>query len=440
MTRKTIFFNDALKATADLLAGESFPQGIVPLVIRDIYGRIRIALQTGKKGKHQEIVSRLEASIEKLAAFAGGDGKGVLFEDDFFDPDSVFQNPDILDVYLPGSETPIRLLDRQIVGQDWLRPANVSTEGGTPRLVFFGLKGGVGRSSALVMLAHDLARSGKRVLLIDFDLESPGLSGLLLPPDRLTDFGMVDWFIEDAVGQGDAVLDRMISVSPLSEYTQGEIRVAAAMGLVENFYLAKLSRVYADVARQGHVERFSQRAGRLVAALETREKPDVILIDSRAGLHDLAAVSIVGLATVALMFAVDSAQTWQGYRLLFSHWQGHPAVLQAVRDRLVMVEALFPELDQAARADRFLENAYTLFSETIYEQIEPGQKSDPDVFNFDMNDMAAPHYPLRIKWNNRFQEFDPLLLPKALLTEADIAATFGEFMEGVKRLIEGGTT
>ena len=440
MTRRTIFFNDALKATADLLAGETFPQDVVPLVIRDTYGRIRIALQNGEKGTHQEIASRLDVSIGKLAAFAGGDGRSVLFAEDFFDPDSVFQNPDILDLYLPGLDTHLRLLDRQIVGQDWLRPVDTLTEGRKPRLVFFGLKGGVGRSSALTMLAYDLARSGKRVLLIDFDLESPGLSGLLLPPDRLNDFGMVDWFIEDAVGQGDAVLDRMISVSPLSEHTQGEIRVAAAMGLGDNFYLSKLSRVYADVARQGQMERFSQRANRLVAALETREQPDAILIDSRAGLHDLAAVSIVGLATVALMFAVDSAQTWQGYRLLFSHWQGYPAVLRAVRERLVMVEALFPEFDQAARADRFLENAYTLFSETIYEQIEPGKEVDPDVFNFDMNDTVAPHYPLRIKWNNRFQEFDPLLFPKALLTEADIAATFGEFIEGAKRLIEGGTT
>lgn len=434
MTRKTIFFNDALKIIADILAGETFPADVVPLVIRDIHGRIRIALNA-EKGKHHAIASRLTKNIEKLGAFSGNGGKGVLFPEDFFDPDSVFQSPDILDLRLPGTSVPIRLLDRQITGQDWLRPTE--TQNKAPRLVFFGLKGGVGRSTALAMLAYDLARSGKRVLLVDFDLESPGLSGLLLPPDRLADFGMVDWFIEDAVGQGDQILSRMISVSPLSEYTQGEIRVAAAMGMGENFYLAKLSRVYADVSRDSHVERFSQRVSRLISALESQEKPDVVLIDSRAGLHDLAAVSIVGLATVALMFATDTAQTWQGYRLLLSHWQAHPGVLKAVRDRLVMVEALFPENDQAGRSVRFLENAYTLFSETIYEPIEPGTEPEPDVFNFDMNDEAAQHYPLRIKWNNRFQEFDPLLLPKNILTEADIAAVFGNFLDGVKHLVEG---
>ena len=205
MTGKNIYFNKALQDTADFLAKIVFPKDVTPLVIRDMYGRIRIALEHGDKTRHHAIAKRLTGNIARLAAFAGDKEKAVLFPDDFFDPDSVFRNPDILDFYLPGLDSPLRLLDRQIVGQDWLRPSQSQSK--IPRLVFFGIKGGVGRSTALAMLAYDLARVGKRVLLIDFDLESPGLSGLLLPPDRLADFGMVDWFIEDAVGQGDAVLD-----------------------------------------------------------------------------------------------------------------------------------------------------------------------------------------------------------------------------------------
>lgn len=436
MTKKAIHFNAALQATINLLAQETLPKDVNALVIRDMQGRIRVGLEHGNKEKHKKLAERLATNIQNLAPFAGDMGKSVLFPDDFFDPDSVFKNPDILDFYCPGAETPTRLLDRQVVGQDWLRPTALHSP--TPRLVFFGLKGGVGRSTALTILAYDLARAGKRVLLIDFDLESPGLSGLLMPPERLADFGVVDWFIEDAVGQGDMVIDRMIAASPLSEHTQGEIRVAAAMGLSENYYLSKLSRVYSEVTRRGKVERFSQRTHRFLEELEKQERPDVVLIDSRAGLHDLAAVSIVGLATDVLLFGADSAQTWQGYQLLFSHWQAYPTVLQAVRDRLIMVEALFPELDQAARAERFLEHAYTLFSETIYERIDPGAEAVPEVFNFDINDAAAPHYPLRIKWNSRFQEFDPLLLPQGILTDTDIAATFGEFLDGVKQRLMGG--
>lgn len=440
MTKKAVFFNDAFKAVYGLICKENFPEGVVPIVIRDVYGRIRIALKNGDKEKHQEIAIRLEREMSKMAPFYGNQGKGVLFPDDFFDPEAIFEHPAILDFYLPGADTPMRLLDRQIVGQDWLRPSVSKPK--QHRIVFFGLKGGVGRSTALAIFAYHLARSGKKVLLVDFDLESPGLSGLLMPPERLADFGIVDWFIEDGVGQGDDVLARMVSISPLSEHTQGEIRVAAAMGLEEGFYLSKLSRVYADVSHNNRTEGFSERANRLIKALEVQENPDVVLIDSRAGLHDLAAVSIMGLSTIALLFAVDSAQTWQGYRLLFSQWQCYPAMLKMIRDRLVLVEALFPETDQADRADLFLENAYTLFSDTIYEQIQPGKSPDPLVFNFDINDTSSPHYPLRIKWSARFQELNPLLLAKGIITEADIIAAFGDFINGLKDRIEieGETT
>lgn len=40
---------------------------------------------------------------------------------------------------------------------------------------FYSYKGGVGRTMALVNVGADLARSGKRVLLVDFDLEAPSL-------------------------------------------------------------------------------------------------------------------------------------------------------------------------------------------------------------------------------------------------------------------------
>lgn len=438
MTAKPVFFNDAIEAVADLLANAPVPMGLRVVVIRDLRGCIRIAVD-GKRKDHAELVAHLATGMPQLGAFAGDEMSPVLFSNDFFDPETVFGNPDLLDLYLPGREQPIRVLDRQIVGQDWLRPSTASGQA-IPRLAFFGLKGGVGRSTALAMLAYRLAQEGRRVLLVDFDLESPGLSSLLLPPERLADFGVVDWFIEDAVGQGDRVLERMISVSPLSAFTQGEMRVAAAMGLQERFYLAKLSRTYADSSRDGHLERFAQRAQRLLAVLEDQEKPDVVLIDSRAGLNDLAAISIVSLATTALFFATDTAQSWEGYRLLFSHWQSHPDILRSVRDRLQMVEALFPETDQAARIKGFLEHSYSLFAATLYEEIAPDQPLDPEVFNFDLNDQAAPHYPLRIKWNNRFHEFSPLTLPDGILTDADIAATFGDFLDGARRLIAGSVS
>ncbi|MCL5061510.1 MAG: ParA family protein, partial [Candidatus Thermoplasmatota archaeon] len=361
MTTSKVRFNDALADSVRFLNFSTEIAHYDPLIVRDVQGRIRIAIDKPKSEVSPSHIELLETELSKLGAFSGG---GPLFRNDFFEPDAIFQSPDIVELYDPEQVKPVRVLDRQITGQDWLRPQGVDVEESPhpPRLVFYGLKGGVGRSTALTMLAYDFARSGKRVLLLDLDLESPGLSSLLLPPERLVEFGLVDWFVEDAVGQGEEVLRQMIASSPLSASTQGEIRIAAAMGANEIAYVPKLSRVYADIAKAGSSERFSHRVKRLVEALEAQEKPDVVLIDSRAGLHDLAAVSIVGLSTHTFFFATDTAQSWEGYRLLFTHWQAHPFVLRSVRDRLMMVQALFPEEDQEARADRFLDKAYTLFS------------------------------------------------------------------------------
>ncbi|MEW5801538.1 MAG: AAA family ATPase [bacterium] len=439
MRKKIIFFNDILKNTADILSKLSFKEA--PLIIRDIYGRIRLAFD--REGKDiREYEEAIVKEWSNLGSYGEHEGKKVLSRDDFFDPDSIFKSADILDYQVPETGNTIRILDRPITGQDWTRLASsdITRIGGTSRLVFYGLKGGVGRSTAMAILAYHLAKKGKDVLLIDFDLESPGLSGLMLPPDRMAEFGIVDWFVEDAIGQGNEILPAMMSICPLSqaEGVTGKIHVAAASGMNEPAYLAKLSRVYADIpGKEGGIERFPERMVRLVKALEEQVKPDVILIDSRAGLHDLAAVSVVGLGTKTFLFAVNSAQTWQGYRLLFSHWQFYPAIAIKVREHLKIVGTLFPETNQESHARSFLEHSYDLFSSTLYDEIPPGSDSlSPDVFNFDIGDPEAPHYPLRIKWNARFQEFSVNLLSEKILTHADIEAAYGDFLSGAELLIE----
>ena len=434
--RNTVFFSGAIREAAKILSRALLPDGVGPTVlIRDISGRISIALDVERSG-HQDFIEKLEKEMAAGGAYAAS--PAVLCADDFFEPDVIFKDASIVEFLEPGTEHPVRLLDRQVTGEDWLPGGSQpAAEFSVPHLVFFGVKGGVGRSTALAILAYHLAKAGKQVLLIDLDLESPGLSGLLLPPDRLADFGVVDWLLEDAVGQGAEVCERMISVSPLSQNLRHEIRIAAAVGNGYDFYLDKLSRAYADVAEGQQPKRFSERVQRLVRTLEKRERPDVVLIDSRAGLHDLAALSIVGLASTAFLFATDAAACWQGYRSLFAHWQSRPQVARRVRERLKMVSALFPETDQAARARGFLERSHILFTETLYDEVTPGGGEDPDLFNFDMENNAAPHYPLRIRWNSRFQEFDPLQIPKGLFGEDEIRAAYGEFVDGVIQLIEG---
>ena len=447
----TIRFNDALRIAARAARSTDLPVEWPVRIIRDVYGRIRFALNCEAAQYPEAARQQLEATQKSLGGFATS--ANVLFRDDFSNPDAIFDSADwhgttvstaIDEDGAIAPEATVPVLDRQITGQDWLN-TSMSDAPHPHRLVFYGLKGGVGRSTALAMVAYGLARQGKRVLLVDFDLESPGLSGLLLPPERVAEFGLVDWFVEDAVNQGDAVLRSMVSLSPLADTTTGAIRVAAAMGQTETAYLAKLARAIADIPSPKGPQRFASRMRRIVELLEGQEKPDVVLIDSRAGLHDLAAVSITSLADTALLFATDSTQNWLGYRQLFMHWQHRPEVCSRVRERLAMVRALAPLSSREGRVRSFQEHAYELFAGTLYDEIEPSHEvgtttvnSAPEPFNPAMEDESAPHFPILVDWDDRFQEFDPNVRPEqGGVRDAQIDATFGALIDWAMARIAG---
>jgi cellulose biosynthesis protein BcsQ len=441
----TIRFHDALRLAGEALADPRVPKAPPVRIIRDIYGRLRFAFDCAEAEVPPEARKHLETAQAGLGPYATG--PELLFRESFSFPESVFGSSDWHRTTVslgqdedgnPRGEVELLLLDRQVTGQDWLRPTEDAAKH-PHRFVFFGLKGGVGRSTALCMVAWGLARQGKRVLLLDLDLESPGLSGLVLPPERIAEFGVMDWLIEDAVGQSEGVLDTMVSISPLGETTQGAVRVAAAMGQQEDDYLAKLARAYADVPGSQGPQRMAARLHRLLEALELREAPDVVLIDSRAGLHDLAAAAITGLADTALLFATDSAQTWQGYRQLFVHWQRRPDVVRHIRERLAIVRALTPKSDREGGVKRFQRKAYELFADTLYDDIPP-DTAEPatDYFHPIESDEAAPHFPILVDWDERFQEFDPGLRPEqGGATDSQIDATFGALIKWVTLRIGG---
>ena len=46
----------------------------------------------------------------------------------------------------------------------------------TKTVLFYSFKGGVGRTHVLLNSAKYLASSGKKVLIVDFDIHAPGLS------------------------------------------------------------------------------------------------------------------------------------------------------------------------------------------------------------------------------------------------------------------------
>ncbi|KAB2907943.1 MAG: hypothetical protein F9K30_23670 [Dechloromonas sp.] len=143
----------------------------------------------------------------------------------------------------------IRLVDRRLVGADWLRtPAPAAPP--PPRFVFASLKGGVGRSTALSVSAADLASKGYRILVVDLDVEAPGLGAILLNDDTLPVFGTIDALVESALEPLDTTfLADLVCPSPLAD-PRGKIDVIPAFGRRSRAnpadVLSKIARAYAE--------------------------------------------------------------------------------------------------------------------------------------------------------------------------------------------------
>ncbi len=401
------------------------------LVNRDLNGRVRLIVdKQWEENEHQHIVLDEMASKinEELGSHAYPAKQAVLFEpdiDDFLKRESCFQLEGISDVFV---------IDRLAVEGNWSRISDLTAS--VPRTVFFSIKGGVGRSTALAATAWALAEQGKKVLVLDLDLESPGLSSALLPEDRRPSYGITDWLVEDLVNNGDVVFENMVATSALSH--NGEILVVPAHGANPGEYIAKLGRVWMPkIDSNGKRHLWSDRLRRLLEELEVRWQPDVTLIDSRAGIDEVASACITELsASTILLFAIDGDQTWSGYRVLFQHWN-KTGVVRDIRERLQIVGAMIPEVGTEEYVDGLLERAWDIFSEELYDEVPAGEISGEDsVWSYDQFDQSAPHYPWVVKWHRSFAVLKSLHGTLKDIDPEMVRVLFGPLIAGVELSIE----
>ena len=143
-------------------------------------------------------------------------------------------------------------------------------------------------------------------------------------------------------------------------------------------------------------EPWTDRLQRLLIQLELEYKPQIVLIESRSGLHDLASATVTDIGAQVFVFATDSESTWVDYQMLFRHWQRYNLATN-IRERLSFVSALTPELNTEDYLRGFREQAWKLYSEHLYDEVDPSEDTD-DPFSFDIDHDDAPHIPIPIMW------------------------------------------
>lgn len=376
------------------------------------------------------IAAGLESDVETLV------NRLVIYDDETLDKNDLWESPDLIALTQRGIK--VSLLERQDKEQDWLRCRIVQTDSlDVRRAVFFGVKGGVGRSTAVIGLSHALAKLGKKVLVVDCDFESPGVSSSLISPEARPTYGMVDWFAAEGLGFGaDEKLLRIgtiAEVSPLSRGLDGSIIVAPAFGEKSEAYISKLGRLYATTTTNNSTglvfKTFADRLSEIIGKLEVAFSPDVVLIDSRAGIDDTSAVALTRLGAIAFMFGLNTRQTWDAYTMLFRHWQQHPSIggKNDFREYLRFVSALTP--DEALYPGYLAEmqnTAYEVFVSTLYDQL--GDDNDEaEGFNFSFDAENAPHHLLVVRRDDALLAFDPIKYPEHI-QPAIFDKVFGDFV------------
>jgi hypothetical protein len=407
-------FDDVLPATRDILRKDpAAPSFSHVLVLRDLRGRVRLFIKPkeGAEEAVQEACGRLEGSLSTaLGAFWGG-----LIEADV--PDSPFQSilaPVRTEAHPIDPEDEFRdwsIVERHAAKSAWTRrgsapPWPLRTE--APAVVaFFSHKGGVGRTTALCAAAVNLARAGKRVVVVDLDLEAPGLG--LLAGESPVECGVADYLLERtlATGRSDPDIEEYVLVQrePKLIGHAGEPIWCVPAGRIGASYIEKLARLDYELIA-GRMSQTPGPAVHLLKQIRAKYEPSIILLDCRAGLHDLGGLAVQTLSHLNVIFGLDSEVSWDGLRLItrcLGHTEPPPACL--------MVQAMEPPpgaIREAARA-RFLEKSYDAFLGQYY--IGPQWDPAPDI-----GEPEAPHAPFPIAYRAELAGYQCLADAAEILT------------------------
>lgn len=433
-----MIFDVSLKSLVDIVV-ENWGEAALErnLFLRDAAGRLTFVVLAAEW--NAESREALSAKVNAhLGGYADPSGISVATPEELFD-DSLREDDvgSLFPVLGQRFQGAVRLVDRRVVGGDWLRSPKGRAPA-VPRLFFVSLKGGVGRSTALCVLASHLAANGRRVLALDLDLEAPGLGTMLLDSETLPKFGVLDYLVETNLSDVDEVfIADMLGASKLAA-GRGVVTVIPALGSSsvdhpENV-LSKIARAYLPSENSTALSSFTSKIESLLDRITKTGDHDVVLVDARAGLHESTASAAVALRGETLLFGIDQPQTYAGYRALFSQialtlgadWSTRIHFVEArvgadgpSADFLANMTATMPQASDATPV-----RAIPLDQLRDRFDLDWDEQADAEEADENLTDMDSTY----IFESDVFRAFDPLKNPDRLDRGA-YAAVFHSFLD-----------
>lgn len=239
-------------------------------------------------------------------------------------------------------------------------------------VTFYSHKGGVGRTQALVNIALFLAQSGRRVLIVDFDLEAPGIDTLNLPHHPGAEKkGVVDFVTEYLTTGISPEVEDFVYESWMGP-GRGKLFVMPA-GKIDNEYSCRFNAIDWD-------ELYSKHNGYvLFEDLKQKWKrqfePDYVFIDSRTGHTDVSGICTRQLADAVVLMFFPNKQNLRGISKVAADIdnEAKPPREKKIDRHIVMSNV--PDLD----------DEYEVFKSFVSQMKEE--------LRFDSEPMVINHYP-----------------------------------------------
>lgn len=181
-------------------------------------------------------------------------------------------------------------------------------------ITFYSYKGGVGRTLAAANFALYLAKLGRKTVLVDFDLEAPGLdakfakfSGLELPDAQK---GLLDYILDYQKQNIDPGSIEQISLQvsiESSKRTSPLWLIPAGEHLSDEYYkkLSQLDWNFLFSEKRDGVAFFQQ----FLARIEKELQADFVIIDSRTGITEIAGLCTQQLPDQVVMLSSLSSES-----------------------------------------------------------------------------------------------------------------------------------
>lgn len=233
-------------------------------------------------------------------------------------------------------------------------------------VTFYSFKGGTGRSMALMNVAAELLAKGRKVLLVDFDLEAPGLDTFPMMIKGPIERGLIEMIGEylGSAAESTPTVSDFVYSAEINGLQAGSLWIMPSGRQGPSYDQGFKNIDWLDLYQnQGGFLFFED----LKVQWKEQFDPDYVLIDSRTGHTDIGGICTRQLPNAVVAMFYPNEQNLRGLMPVVNAIRAEELGPLKKKIDLHFVMGNVPDLDDE---DRILAQAQTKFSESLgYDEL-----------------------------------------------------------------------